>query len=260
MLEKIHFILKKNEISPCNHGGLDYKTVLITRRRNYPKYNKEINMKFKSVIFDFNGTLFWDTKIHNQAWDIFLAKHDIMLTDNEKNRKIHGRNNYDIIISIFNKNMPFEEANIHILEKESIYREICIKNNLTITDDVIKFLDFLKSKNILFTIATASGPENVFFYFEYLELNRWFDINKIIYNDGSIKGKPDPEIFIKAIKIIGADTNKTIIFEDSYSGITAAERSGAGKIIIVNSTDSDYSSWNYQIIKNFNEIDRNLFV
>ena len=47
-------------------------------------------MAIKGVIFDFNGTLFFDTHLHNQAWDIFLKKHSFVLTDEEKNLKIHG--------------------------------------------------------------------------------------------------------------------------------------------------------------------------
>jgi beta-phosphoglucomutase-like phosphatase (HAD superfamily) len=38
-------------------------------------------MKFKGVVFDFNGTLLWDTKYHNQAFDLFLEQHNIVLTD-----------------------------------------------------------------------------------------------------------------------------------------------------------------------------------
>jgi len=32
-------------------------------------------MKYKYVIFDFNGTLYWDTHLHNEAWNRFLEKH-----------------------------------------------------------------------------------------------------------------------------------------------------------------------------------------
>jgi len=50
-------------------------------------------MAFRGVIFDFNGTLLWDTELHNRAWDEFLKKHNLKLSDKEKNEKIHGRNN-----------------------------------------------------------------------------------------------------------------------------------------------------------------------
>ncbi|MDQ7826205.1 MAG: hypothetical protein RDV48_25605 [Candidatus Eremiobacteraeota bacterium] len=50
-------------------------------------------MKNKAAIFDFNGTLLWDTAYHNKSHDIFLEKHNIHLTDEEKREKIHGKPN-----------------------------------------------------------------------------------------------------------------------------------------------------------------------
>lgn len=41
-------------------------------------------MAIKGVIFDFNGTLFFDTHLHNRAWDIFLDRYSLMLQDVEK--------------------------------------------------------------------------------------------------------------------------------------------------------------------------------
>jgi beta-phosphoglucomutase-like phosphatase (HAD superfamily) len=52
---------------------------------------------------------------------------------------------------------------------------------------------------------------------------------------------------------------ETLIFEDSISGIIAAENAKAAKIIIVNSNNDDYSRWDYQQIKNFMDVDKNLF-
>jgi len=40
----------------------------------------------------------------------------------------------------------------------------------------------------------------------------------------------------------------------------AAEKAEAGRIIIVDSNNDDYSRWNYQKIKSFLEVDRALFV
>jgi beta-phosphoglucomutase-like phosphatase (HAD superfamily) len=50
-----------------------------------------------------------------------------------------------------------------------------------------------------------------------------------------------------------------LIFEDSTSGIKAAENSNAKKIIIVKSTNDDYGEWNHQIINSFTEVDKSIF-
>ncbi len=216
-------------------------------------------MKFKGVVFDFNGTLFWDTKYHNEAWDIFLQRYNFSLNDREKDEKIHGKNNKDILNAVFGRVLPVEDIQRFILEKETIYQQIFLQQKRELASGAIEFLEYLKSKNIKHTIATASGIENVEFYFKHLNLSNWFQRSDVIFNNGSIKGKPDPEIFITAITHMNLNPEDVLIFEDSVTGITAAENSNAGKIIIVNSTGVDYSRWNHQIINNFSEVDRNLF-
>lgn len=217
-------------------------------------------MKYKGVVFDFNGTLFWDTQLHNRAWDIFLEKRNMYLTEQELFGKIHGKNNEDIFKSLF-ENISEEQIKAFISEKEGIYRQLCLQTEMEMAPGVIPFLKFLKNNNIPFTIATASGRENLDFYFEYLPLSEWFDFDKVVYNNGKIKSKPDPEIYNIAMNAIGQKSEDVVVFEDANMGLLAAKRAGAGRIIAVNSNDDDYSDWSdCQIIRTFDEVDRSLFI
>ena len=217
-------------------------------------------MKIKGVIFDFNGTLFWDTKLHNKAWDKFLEKMGIRLTDQEKNEKIHGKNNKDILSNMFAMQLSREEIEKLSTEKERIYQALCLQTDMQLASGAKEFLNFLMTNKIPYTIATASGLDNVDFYFKHLELNSFFDLSKVVYNDGNILSKPHPQIFQKTISVLGTKKNETLIFEDSISGIIAAENAEAGRIIIVDSNNDDYSRWDYQKIKNFSEVDKDMFV
>ena len=216
-------------------------------------------MKIKGVIFDFNGTLFWDTNVHNNAWDIFLKKKNIKLSDKEKNDKIHGKNNRDILKNLFSNQLSDEEIHILSTEKETIYQDLCLNTNMELAPGAKDFLIFLKNINIPFAIATASEQNNVEFYFKHLKLNSFFERSKVIFNDGKTRSKPDPQIFQNAMKALGLVEGEALIFEDSISGIIAAERAKPAKIIIVNSNNDDYNNWKYQQIKNFNDVDKNLF-
>jgi len=215
--------------------------------------------KYQGAIFDFNGTLFWDTHYHDEAWDIFLADHHLKLTNEEKHRKIHGKTNQDIFNLLFGNKLSINKINELIETKEQIYRTLCLANEMSLAPGAEQFLDWLKDKEIPFTIATASGIENVSFYFEQLPLSRWFKLESIVYNDHSFQGKPKPDIFLKAAGNLGISPNDVIVFEDSAMGILGAERANIGKIIIVNSNGEDYSSYSHEIIRDFTEIDKDLF-
>lgn len=216
-------------------------------------------MSIKGVIFDFNGTLFWDTPFHNQAWDIFLEKHHLNFTDREKDEKIHGKPNKDIFNGIFNRMVPEDELAGFINEKEQIYRDICIRKQMPLAVGAIELLDYLKQQTIPFTIATSSEINNVRFFFEQFELSRWFDFEKVIYDDGSLRGKPHPDFFTKAMEILQLLPEECLIFEDSFAGILAAENSRAEKIVIVNSINGNYKQFKHEVITNFNQFDRTVF-
>lgn len=215
--------------------------------------------KFKGAIFDFNGTLFWDTAFHDQAFDIFLEKHDIQLTGEEKRVKIHGKPNADIMRCIFGEHLTDDEVYDMAQEKEAIYRELCV-NDLRFAPGAEEFFNFLKKNHIAMTIATSAGIENVSFYFEKMHLDRWFSLEKSAYDNGTFRGKPHPDVFLMAAEKLGLQPEETVMFEDSVAGILAAENAGAGKIYIVNSYGENYSRFTHEIITDFVQVDRNLFV
>jgi len=216
--------------------------------------------KFRGVIFDFNGTLFWDTKLHNRSWDIFLSKKNMIpLSDEEKMRKIHGKNSEAIFNMLFNKVLTKEQIREFVYEKESIYQGLCLESKLTLASGAIEFFEFLKSAGINYTIATASEQYNVNFFIKLLKLDKWFDLDKIVYDDGTLKGKPDPQVFLKAMQKINRNPDEVIIFEDSVAGIAAAQNAKAGKVIIVNSINDDYSAYPHEVITDFSQVNRSLF-
>jgi beta-phosphoglucomutase-like phosphatase (HAD superfamily) len=216
--------------------------------------------KFRGVVFDLNGTLIWDTRLHNQAWDTFLARHNLVLSDHQKNEKIHGRNNELIFPAIFERELSAAEIAHYISEKEAIYRDLCIRGGIGFAPGAVDFIRFLKGVQVPVAIATASGRENVDFYNRYVGLGNLVDERLIVYNDGSYRSKPDPHIFLEAIKRLHLDSRQIIIFEDSLAGIEAARRANAGSIIIVNSNQENYTQFGYRVITSFDQVDRNFFL
>ena len=215
-------------------------------------------MKFKGVVFDFNGTLLWDTKYHNQAFDLFLEQHNIVLTDEEKSVKIYGKSNADIMRDIFGRPLTDLEIKEFSIEKELIYQELIV-DNLHFAEGAEDLFEYLKAHNIPFCIATSSDFLNVEFYFREMHLERWFSPEWVLFNDGSLKGKPEPDLFLTAADRLQLNTSELVIFEDSKAGIKAAENAGAGKIYIVNSMNDDFSGFDHEVICDFNQADKSLF-
>ncbi len=190
-------------------------------------------MKIKGIIYDFNGTMFFDGDFQNQAWSkFFLEKYNRKVNKEEFDLYIHGVNSIDTFKYFLGKSLTFDEAKELEEEKEIIYRDLCLKNKeFKLADGLEEFLNFAKRKGLKQNIATASAFKNTKFFFDNLNLYRWFDLSKTAYNNGKIKSKPDPEIFIIAASNLGLNLSECIVFEDSRNGIIAA-KSGGAKLIV----------------------------
>ena len=182
-------------------------------------------MKIKGIIYDFNGTMFFDGDFQNQAWSkFFLEEYNRKVNKEEFDLYIHGVNSIDTFKYFLGKGLTFDEAKELEEEKEIIYRDLCLKNKeFKLADGLEEFLNFVKRKGLKQNIATASAFKNTKFFFDNLNLYRWFDLSKTAYNNGKIKSKPDLEIFIIAASNLGLNLSECIVFEDSRNGIIAAK-------------------------------------
>lgn len=191
--------------------------------------------KVKAVIFDFNGTMIYDSPIHRAVWFRFVPAHGGgEITDDDIDKRILGRDNAQILTDFFGKLTP-EQIDALAYEKEAEYRRMCLedKKRFRLIDGVREFLDWLTASGIPINIATGSEVNNVNFYFERPEtdLGRWFDRSKVVYDDGTFPGKPNPDIYLRAAAAIGVRCEDCIVFEDSYSGVLAAHRAGAKYVV-----------------------------
>jgi len=218
-----------------------------------------MGMKLQGFIFDFNGTLLWDTALHNTAWDIFLNKHGFTLSDEEKSHVIHGKMNQDILPAIFGKPLSNKTITLYAEEKEAIYREICTNSGIGLAAGSEWLLNQLKQKGVKCAIATASPEVNVKYYINKFNLYDWFSPQAIVFDNGNFRSKPHPDLFLEAAKRIQLAPFACAIAEDSRAGIEAAKAAGAGKIYHVDSLSLINPIVGQESITSFKQIDLNLF-
>lgn len=195
-------------------------------------------MQYKGIIFDFNGVLLLDTPLHKKAMlETTVKMFNRSFTDEEWEKNILGRDNYQIV-RYLKPAATEQEIENFAKEKEALYRQLCLQhpNDFKLADDVVELLNNIKERNIARTIATSSPKDNVDFYIKYLHLDKWFDVSKIIYHDGTFVAKPNPDIYLKACQILRLKPSECVVVEDSPSGIESAEGAGIGKIIDVRMT------------------------
>jgi len=187
----------------------------------------------KGVIFDFNGVLWWDSELQERAWKEFAAKlRGRPLSEEEMSLYVHGRTNKDTLQYLVGHEISESELQRLNEEKELPYRNLCLEqgDGFKLSPGAIELLGYLSEKGMPFTIATSSEKNNVAFFFEHLDLDKWFDLDAIVYDDGTFPGKPAPDIYVRAAKKIGVHPADCLVVEDAKSGINAAHAAGIGII------------------------------
>lgn len=195
-------------------------------------------MNYKGVIFDFNGTLFFDNDKHILAWSkISQDIRNCDISEDELYSHINGVVNAKVVEYMLNGCATKEQIEKYSALKEVYYRQFCKEDqkNFHLVDGVTSYFDQLKKQHIPFTIASASIWDNIDFFITSFHLNQWIDVKNIVYDDGHFENKVT--MFQAAAKRIGVDIKDCLIFEDSQSGIKSAYEAGCRNIIVVNSAN-----------------------
>lgn len=186
------------------------------------------------VVFDFNGTLLWDMDLHDIVWNETAVRlRGWRCSEEETRTLLHGRTTHEIFAVLMGRSLTDVESHELAEKKEQEYRTLISSKpeRMQLVKGATALFAYLSQKGIPIAIATASGQSNVNFYKEVFQLNKWFTDDCIVYADGSLPGKPHPDLFLSAMSRIGATADTTLIVEDAQLGVEAARRAGAGMVV-----------------------------
>lgn len=187
----------------------------------------------KGIIFDMDGTMVDNMMVHHQIWQQVLSDLGLNWSIDKVKAKVHGVNT-EILKRLFGDKYSAEERLQISNKKEAAYRDY-FKSRLKLIDGLSVFLEQLHQANIPMAIGTAAPAENANFVLDTLNIRHYF---KGVFHAGSVtKGKPNPEIFLKAAASLNLNPEDCLVFEDSVSGAATAKNAGC-KAIIVTTTHS----------------------
>lgn len=183
--------------------------------------NKEL--KVKGLIFDLDGVIVFTDRLHYQAWKRIAGKKEIYFdeTVNHRLRGVSRMESLEIILENY-RGVPLthEEKAELAEEKNEYYRELlCKMRPCDVTQEVRETLFRLRQKG--YKLAIGSSSKNAKLIIEKTDLTGMFDA----ISDGTniTRSKPDPEVFIKAAKLLHLREEECAVVEDARVGIDAAK-------------------------------------
>ena len=206
-------------------------------------------MKIKAVIFDMDGVLIdardWHYESLNRALGLFgseISRYDHLVTfDGLPTKK-------KLEMLSLEGGLPTKLHNfINDLKQEYTWEIVYSKCKPIFHHRYA--LSKLKSEGFLIAVCSNSVRKTIDLMMDRSGLASYLDF--FLSNQDVIKGKPDPEIYLKAIDNFGLHPSECLIVEDNLNGVKAALASGAYLLKVENPDQVTYQN----IINRIKEIE-----
>ena len=182
----------------------------------------------KAIVFDMDGVLFDTEKVYFEAWDRVAAEMNIDVT--EIRWKCAGHNAADIAAmfdAYFDGKVTYAEFGPR---KTAAFYRILEEDGLPEKEGLHQILAFLKENGYRIALATSTRKEGAVDHLTKAGILAYFDV--LTTGDMFTHGKPDPEIYLTACRLLGSDPAETYAVEDSYAGLESAHRAGMKPVMI----------------------------
>lgn len=187
------------------------------------------------VIFDMDGLMVDTETVSFKAWREVMKEIGIDFTRKEFDLTL-GKNNRDIAViikGIYGEGVPVDE----LFVKKIQLAQKMIEEKLDPMPGLFELFDYLDENRYKKVVATSSHRTRAEFIVEKLGLNDRID--GMVTGDQIKRGKPDPEIFLRAAEIAGAKNENSIVLEDSRTGLYGAKSAGMRCIFVPDFTEPD---------------------
>jgi putative hydrolase of the HAD superfamily len=187
----------------------------------------------KAVIFDFDGLIVDTESMWFEAFKETMAEYgcDLRLEDFVVSVGTTDDLLFERLAAIAQK--PFERADIERKTRELYQKKI---PELRLRDGVIDYLQTAKALNLKIGLASSSSREWVQSFLHRFAIAEFFDVIKTADDVENVK--PNPELYLRAIRELGVEAHEALAFEDSQHGLTAAVQAGLSCIIVPNRVTS----------------------
>lgn len=214
----------------------------------------------RAVIFDFNGILVDDEPVHLELLQRVLREQGITLDREDYFARYLGLDDRGCFSAAYrDRGLPMNERQLgELIRRKAAYYQETIEDRLTIFPGVATLIPALSAK---YPLAIASGAlrHEIEMILEKIGLRNCFQA--IASAEEVSEGKPNPEIFLKALALLNVGLTVPLIqpaeclaVEDSRDGILAARGAGMKCLAVTNSYPASEFTGVEAVVASLNEV------
>lgn len=176
-------------------------------------------MVVEAVLWDLDGVLVDTAEFHFQAWQALLASLGRQLSEAEFRRTFGLRN--DTILRNLLGDLRQEETEELSERKEALFRERA-RGRIAALPGALDLLRRLQRRGKKMALVSSTPRENLELVLGELDVKDAFQA--LVAAEDVERGKPDPEGFLLAARLLGVEPRRCVVLEDATGGVEAAKR------------------------------------
>lgn len=177
----------------------------------------------KAIIFDMDGSLVDSMWLWTKVDDIYMEKYHLTMPEHF-HKEIEGMS-FTETAEYFLETFP--QLNCTVEEIKQEWQDLTMElycTQVPLKPGAGEFLKRMKEKGILLGIATSNARELAEAVLEALHIRSYFDTVRTSCEVA--KGKPAPDVYLKAAEDLHVIPEECLVFEDVPSGILAGKNAG----------------------------------
>jgi beta-phosphoglucomutase len=184
----------------------------------------------RAVVFDFNGTLSDDEPVLARVYQELFAELGRPLTEEEYYEQLAGHTDEEALIRWFGRSDP-------AVIEERVRRYNRIAADGSTVDAETRAALRLAASHAPVAIVSAAMRSEIEVVIDGAGIGD--SISVIVSQDDVRNGKPDPEGYLTAARLLGVDPAQMLVFEDTDVGVAAAKAAGARVVGLTRTLGAD---------------------
>ena len=182
----------------------------------------------QAVLFDMDGLMFDTERLYMRAWKKAGEKLRIPIGDEFllQSRGMVRADSSKLFMELYHPNMEYDEI---IAVRQEFFNEE-LKKGVVCKKGLMELLQFLKENGYKVALATSTPRDRAFQLIRETKTEKFFDA--FAFGDSVKRGKPEPDIFLKAAELVGVAPEHCLVLEDSNNGLIAGNRARCKVIMI----------------------------
>jgi beta-phosphoglucomutase family hydrolase len=180
-------------------------------------------MSNPAAIFDWDGVVVDSSRLHVLSWEELAKEEGRRLPEGLQIGSL-GVKTEAVISDLLAWTTDPGEVRALTLRKEELFRKLAAETGIESQPGVLDFLRELKQAGLACAVGSSAPRLNVEAGMEILGAQGLFAA--IVSGDDVTRGKPAPDIFLKAAEQLGRRPDECVVFEDAPAGVDAARAAG----------------------------------